>query len=297
MRLFLLPISTRRALIYYDKSILAKQASIQQPGIIDRLTTKASTTWSDWERAEAGWKKQLTTYGNAALRRIPFEEWGLKTVPTLTARRKEEMLKEKKPVEVLIPGAYLQESKVGDLLHRIAMDRQPLHRKRMYGSLIGAPLTLPFALVPILPNIPGFYLLFRGYSHWKALSGAQHLQFLVENKLFKTSSSPIMDKLYTAGLLYPTRKESREAPDPTIEQVVQVADSVDQQLDSGADEVMLLKRWNGKLIAEQFNLPDMEVEIERAVEQVEKQVLKPSDIEAHKPDPAKPVEDEKVKQQ
>lgn len=35
---------------------------------------------------------------------------------------------------------------------------------------------------------------------------------------------------------------------------------------------MVLQRWNGKLIAEQFDLPDMEVEIERAVEQVEKAI-------------------------
>jgi hypothetical protein len=35
---------------------------------------------------------------------------------------------------------------------------------------------------------------------------------------------------------------------------------------------MVLQRWNGKLIAEQFNLPDMEVEIERAVGQVEKDI-------------------------
>ena len=34
----------------------------------------------------------------------------------------------------------------------------------------------------------------------------------------------------------------------------------------------VLQRWNGKLIAERFNLPEMEVEIERAVEQVENSI-------------------------
>ncbi|KAG9559914.1 hypothetical protein KCU79_g7979, partial [Aureobasidium melanogenum] len=37
-------------------------------------------------------------------------------------------------------------------------------------------------------------------------------------------------------------------------------------------DVMLLKRWNGKLLAEKFNLPGMELEIERAVEQVQKNI-------------------------
>ena len=32
---------------------------------------------------------------------------------------------------------------------------------------------------------------------------------------------------------------------------------------------MLLRRWNGKLLAERLKLPDMEIEIERAVEQVQ----------------------------
>lgn len=32
---------------------------------------------------------------------------------------------------------------------------------------------------------------------------------------------------------------------------------------------MVLQKWNGKLIAEKFEIPEMEVEIERAVEQVE----------------------------
>lgn len=34
------------------------------------------------------------------------------------------------------------------------------------------------------------------------------------------------------------------------------------------EDTMLLRRWNGKLIAEHFNLPEMETEIERAVDQV-----------------------------
>jgi len=35
---------------------------------------------------------------------------------------------------------------------------------------------------------------------------------------------------------------------------------------------MLLQIWNGKLLAERFKLPDMQIEIERAVEQVEKTI-------------------------
>jgi hypothetical protein len=45
---------------------------------------------------------------------------------------------------------------------------------------------------------------------------------------------------------------------------------------------MLLQRWNGKLLAEEFKLPEMEVEIERAVEQVGAAISKAEDAENEK---------------
>jgi len=47
---------------------------------------------------------------------------------------------------------------------------------------------------------------------------------------------------------------------------------VERQSSDDTEEVMLLKKWNGKLLAERLELPEMEVEIERAVEQVEKDI-------------------------
>lgn len=72
--------------------------------------------------------------------------------------------------------------------------------------------------------------------------------------------------------MYPTRKISRAAPRPTEKEADQVSAVVHQQTNNESEDVMVLQRWNGKLIAEQFDLPDMEVEIERAVEQVEKSI-------------------------
>jgi hypothetical protein len=44
---------------------------------------------------------------------------------------------------------------------------------------------------------------------------------------------------------------------------------------------MLLKRWNGKLIAETFKLPELEIEISRAVDQVEAMVTGEVKAEEH----------------
>jgi hypothetical protein len=56
---------------------------------------------------------------------------------------------------------------------------------------------------------------------------------------------------------------------PSREEAENVAREVEAQMKEGEKEVMVLRRWNGKMIAEELGLADMEVEIERAVEQVE----------------------------
>lgn len=43
--------------------------------------------------------------------------------------------------------------------------------------------------------------------------------------------------------------------------------------DAQGEEVLVLREWNGQAIAEEFKLPEMEVEIERAVEQVAKAIM------------------------
>lgn len=78
--------------------------------------------------------------------------------------------------------------------------------------------------------------------------------------------------MYTAGLLHPTRAESRAAPRPTTAETAQVARVVEAQTKGDREDVMVLQKWKGKLIAERFKLPEMEIEIERAVEQVEEAI-------------------------
>jgi hypothetical protein len=266
MRLFLLPISTRRSLIYCER--IAQDPAAPRT-YADRITTKANETWAGWERRERGWQKTLTIYGNKILRRIPFEEWGLKTVPALSDRRKQVWLEGQKKMEVLFPGLFVEEKKIPDILRALATERQQLHRRKLYWSLAGLPITAPFALVPVIPNIPFFYLAFRAYSHWKALSGSKHLQFILEHNALALRASAELDEGYAAGLIARTREMSRKSPAPTREEAQRVARVVEGQTNGGTEDVMLLQGWNGKLLAERFRLPEMEIEIERAVEQVE----------------------------
>ncbi|EKG14065.1 hypothetical protein MPH_08807 [Macrophomina phaseolina MS6] len=286
MRLFLLPISARRTLIYCERR---SATTSEKPSLLDRATNKANQTWADWEKTspgtpwyKGGWKKTLTVQGNRVLRRIPYQEWGLKTIPALSSMRKQAKLDGRDTVEVTFPGLFLKQERVPGILKQLATERQSLHRKRLWWSFIGMPISAPFALVPIIPNIPFFYLVFRAYSHWKALSGSKHLEFLLKNNLIKPKPSEELDEMYAAGLIHPSRQHSRDAPAPTRKQTEEVAEIIARQTNNETEDVMVLQKWNGKLLAERFHLPEMEVEIERAVEQVESSIKAKEELHEEK---------------
>ncbi|KXS96712.1 hypothetical protein AC578_148 [Pseudocercospora eumusae] len=280
MRLFLLPVSTRRTLIYCER--VQEHVSGSKPPLQERIINKASTTWAAWEKAEKGWQKKLTVYGNQVFKRIPFEEWGLKTIPPATKKRLEDVDNGKLKVDCYFPGAFLKESRVLALLQRLATERQALHRKRMWQCILWAPVTIPFALVPVIPNIPFFYLVFRAWSHYKALYGGKLLEHLTAHNHIKTVASAKMDEMYAVGLISPSREATREATVPTRDEIEQIARIVETQTEGGKEDAMLLQKWNGKLLAEGFNLPEMEIEIERAVEQVEKDIKSEHELKEEK---------------
>ena len=107
----------------------------------------------------------MTEYGNGMLKRVPYEEWGLKSVPSLSARRREQELAiarkggtggtggekgVKKITAVEYPGGYIQEGDVMRCLRKLSgEEKQGFHRKWFWGSVAAMPLTLPAALVPV----------------------------------------------------------------------------------------------------------------------------------------------------
>jgi hypothetical protein len=146
MRLFLLPISTRRTLIYAQR---LNVTTTSRQSLLDKGTARAAKLWASWEKKESGWQRKIVDYGNQALKRIPYEEWGLKSIPPLSARRQEEELSGKEKVEVQFPSSLIPEEKVFDVLRTLGTERQSLHKQRMVYCFVGMPISAPFALVPV----------------------------------------------------------------------------------------------------------------------------------------------------
>ncbi|KAL3467614.1 mitochondrial K+-H+ exchange-related-domain-containing protein [Aspergillus heterothallicus] len=265
MRLFVVPISTRRALIY--AKLLRGDVS-KERSILDRITNKAAETWAKWEEADKGWKKHLVSWGNRVQQRIPYEEWGLKSIPSLSAQRRIDELHGSRKVDVLFPGNAIKEEKLLSILHKISTERQDLHRRKMWWSFIAAPFTAPIALIPVIPNIPFFYLIYRGWSHWRALNGSKHLQFLVEKDLLKPVSYPGLVDLYAKRVS--STLEETDRNDPVSEMVEDVEKS---------DDKILLRMKDAKKLATILDAPGLALEAERAIIQVSEHLKGPDSPE------------------
>ena len=147
MRLFLLPVSTRQSLIYCER-IVEQLPAGAKPKLTDRVLATAATQWAAWENKPSGWQKQVTVYGRQLLQRIPYQEWGLKSIPPANSKRLRALDSEPK-LECLYPARFLDSEKVPTVLKQLAVERQSFHRRRMWQSAVIAPLMLPFALIPM----------------------------------------------------------------------------------------------------------------------------------------------------
>lgn len=107
-----------------------------------------------------------------------------------------------------------------------------------------------------IPNLPFFYLCFRAYSHWKALAGSKHIEFLLNENLIAPKPSQILDELYLRSKL--------PFSDPKGTAHATLSDSNDSDV-----ETMLLHSADGVEIATVLDIPELEMELDRAVWQVE----------------------------
>ncbi|ESW07349.1 hypothetical protein PHAVU_010G122300 [Phaseolus vulgaris] len=143
---------------------------------VDFIANKMNQAWIVLEKAQDGsLKKKIHGLGLWLLSRVHPSEIFLKSIS-----------KEITSVEVVFPSS-LNAQLVRRRLRDIALRGSIVHRKYFYGSISLIPLTSALSILP-LPNVPFFWILFRAYSHWRAMQGGENLLELVSNSS-KTSQT------------------------------------------------------------------------------------------------------------
>lgn len=257
-RIFLLPLTTRQALVYCQR--IASQTT-KKLSISERISKKAADTWAKWEDAEKGWQKTLVTYGNRGLQRIPYQEWGLKSFPPSNPNIQAKEVTDDKKYDVIYPGNIMKQDDVPKVLQRLASERKQLHWKRFVGSMVALPFTIPFAIIPVIPNIPFFYVAYRCWSHWRALKGSDHLDFILDHRLFRPVSTPEVEQIYR-----------RVAPELQNSFVFVTPSQIEDG--TAGDEKVLLPSGVHTKVAKRLEVPELTGEVERAIWQVEQQLQK-----------------------
>lgn len=179
----------------------------------NKLTGVAAKGWDKLKSSDKSYNKKIVHWVEKFLERTPWIENSLISIPSKSALLRQaynndESNKEKKPIvsltsindlktdhellsiPVYYPGSIISASKLKTELLSLSQNGQRYHRKQMVWNSIGIPLTIPFIVVPVVPNIPGFYLAYRLYCNLKAYLGAQHLEHIAirEDLSFKENA-------------------------------------------------------------------------------------------------------------
>ncbi|KSA02535.1 uncharacterized protein AC631_01710 [Debaryomyces fabryi] len=180
----------------------------------DKLTSVASKGWKKLNESEVSINVKIVRLINKLLDTIPYEENCLKSFPSqksMIREVNEEYTKQAahsstrliqsqadklqipsnqiKPIPLYHPK-FQSPTTILNQLYLFRDDAYKMHLKYSIICAIGIPISLPFALVPILPNVPGFYLAYRLYCNVKALLGVKHLDYLLEDCTHASSAPP-----------------------------------------------------------------------------------------------------------
>ncbi|GJJ13278.1 hypothetical protein Clacol_007529 [Clathrus columnatus] len=211
MRILALPLTTRACrtsgkdilpLTYYHFHTPPPEGN-PKVHLLTRLTNRASNLWANFGKAdEKSWK--VRRFLIQLLQAKLGWELSLKSLdPSLGPRigqlRRDN--KEKDTPSLKIPMFYpssVYPKNETPLPHMqiLLTKRKPHHRKGFYIWLIVTPLTAPFALVPIIPNLPFFYAAWRAWSHYKAWKSSEYMLDLIEEEAVVPHPNPTLDDIY-----------------------------------------------------------------------------------------------------
>lgn len=187
----------------------------------DKAVSLATKGWQKISQSPSYINVQVTKLVRTFLNTIPYEEHGVILFPSKNALIRElaregqddpaqltSLLldaRDVKQIPVYYPASQQQQHVLSELDRFANLDLY--HQKYAWLCALGIPLTLPLAIIPLVPNVPGIYLAYRLYSHIKAILGIQHLKYLVGGSQAQSHlrlvPSDLMQRVYS----FPTTTE------------------------------------------------------------------------------------------
>ncbi|KAF9523426.1 mitochondrial K+-H+ exchange-related-domain-containing protein [Crepidotus variabilis] len=201
-------------------SWLTKLKSLKYPeeGIVQFASVKASQTWAGFGRAEGGWKLKTYQMGEKLRDRLDFEELALGSIdpalgPSITSiatgsktgsTKNGAILKSGEKVDIKIPLLYppsiLSPSSALSSLHASTTLRIPQHRRGFWIWMVIAPFTAPFMVIPVIPNLPFFFCVWRSWGHWRAYKASEYLASLLDHGMIVPQGSKALDAVYARSV-------------------------------------------------------------------------------------------------
>lgn len=200
------PITTHRSYIYchHRPSLLSSSQRQSIPWLIkaeNKVVGLATKAWNKLAASKIAVNQKIVAFVRRLLNTIPYDENSLRSFPSRRAMireiNEEHMSSQPKvvltsevedsqisvdqlnPIPVIHPR-FQDPQAILTQMHQFKNDLSAYHLKWAVVCAIGIPVSLPLALLPVVPNVPGFYLAYRTYCHLKALKGAKNLGYLLE---------------------------------------------------------------------------------------------------------------------
>lgn len=292
-----IPITTSRSYIYcnHTRSVL-DSAQLKTVPFINRLETKvvgiAARTWNNLNTSKYKINQKIVEYVKKLLDTIPYEENCLKLFPSKPAMIREINKQEVspslsllalliqsevekhhitanqlKPIPLYHP-AFQSPATIIDQLYFFRNHARSLHLKNAILCAVGIPITLPFALVPVVPNVPGLYLTYRLYCNIKALLGVKHLDYLLQTK--NTDVAPAephdSDKVDLQVLVQDTNHLTFEN-NLMMDSIYKLSNTTeDLECDhANDDERLLITKEIITVLCEKLELPDLKDDLHKAL--------------------------------
>lgn len=202
------PITTHRSYIYchHRPSLLDSSQRKAVPFVMkaeNKVVGLATKAWNKLASSKVSVNQKIVHFVRKMLNSIPYDENCLRSFPskhsmireineehlstlpkavmTLEVEAENVTVDQLKPIPVFHPR-FQEPQAILSQMHQFKNSLGAHHLKWAIVCAIGIPISLPLALLPVVPNVPGFYLAYRLYCHLKAYYGSLNLGYLLECK-------------------------------------------------------------------------------------------------------------------